>query len=108
MLVAPCDESGPVQPQPRAHGTLYERANPHPAVEESAYGHIAAFARHAPETQATAFWAKVGSTYEALVAQKGDRPVWLSTEGSGVPWLHVRLDARPKYYHTAHYKAWSG
>ena len=58
-----------------------------------------------PQAQAAAFWAKVGSTYESLVAQKGDRPVWLSTEGSGVPWLHVRMDARPKYhYHTAHYK----
>ena len=99
MLVSPCDEGGPPPIQPRAHGTLYERANPHPAVEESAYGHVAAFARNAPETQATAFWAKVGATYEALVAQKGDRPVWLSTEGSGVPWLHVRLDSTPKYYH---------
>ena len=107
MLVAPCDESGPPQPQPRAHGTLYERANPSTVVE-SAYGHVAAFARHAPQAQAAAFWAKVGATYESLVAQKGDRPVWLSTEGSGVPWLHVRLDARPKYYHTAHYKVWGG
>ena len=38
-------------------------------------------ARNAPQAQAAAFWAKVGSTYESLVAQKGDRPVWLSTEG---------------------------
>ena len=108
MLVSPCDEGGPPPVQPRAHGTLYERANPHVAAPESAYGHIAAFARNAPQAQAAAFWAKVGSTYESLVAQKGDRPVWLSTEGSGVPWLHVRMDARPKYYHTAHYKVWSG
>ena len=108
MLVSPCDEGGPPPIQPRAHGTLYERANPHVAAPESAYGHIAAFARNAPQAQAAAFWAKVGSTYESLVAQKGDRPVWLSTEGSGVPWLHVRMDARPKYYHTAHYKVWSG
>ncbi len=27
-----------------------------------------------------------------------DKPVWLSTAGGGVPWLHVRLDNRPKYY----------
>ena len=108
MLVSPCDEGGPPPIQPRAHGTLYERANPHAAAPESAYGHVAAFARNAPQAQAAAFWAKVGSTYESLVAQKGDRPVWLSTEGSGVPWLHVRMDARPKYYHTAHYKVWSG
>ncbi len=25
-------------------------------------------------------------------------PVWLSTAGAGVSWLHVRLDDRPKYY----------
>mmetsp|Transcript_9405 Transcript_9405/g.21189 ORF Transcript_9405/g.21189 Transcript_9405/m.21189 type:complete len:541 (+) Transcript_9405:444-2066(+) len=25
-------------------------------------------------------------------------PVWLSTSGMGVPWLHVRLDSSPKYY----------
>jgi hypothetical protein len=25
------------------------------------------------------------------------KPVWLSTAGAGVPWLHVRLDDRPKY-----------
>ena len=25
-------------------------------------------------------------------------PVWVSTAGAGVSWLHVRLDDRPKYY----------
>ena len=29
---------------------------------------------------------------------KSQRRLWMSTEGSGVPWLHVRLDSRPKYY----------
>ena len=38
MLVSPCDEGGPPPIQPRAHGTLYERANPHAAAPESAYG----------------------------------------------------------------------
>ncbi|MFY0533025.1 DUF6940 family protein [Nannocystis pusilla] len=31
--------------------------------------------------------------------------VWLSTSGSAVPWLHVRLDARPKYYVFGPYRA---
>ena len=31
-------------------------------------------------------------------------PVWLSTAGGGVAWLHVRLDDRPKYYSYAPYK----
>ena len=68
------------------------------------YGHVANFVRGAPEAQVVALFKKVGETFEALVAQRGARPVWLSTEGSGVPWLHVRMDSRPKYYHTAAYK----
>jgi hypothetical protein len=28
----------------------------------------------------------------------GARPIWLNTAGAGVPWFHVRLDKRPKYY----------
>ena len=33
----------------------------------------------------------------------GGKPVWLSTAGLGVGWLHVRLDDRPKYYRHAPY-----
>jgi hypothetical protein len=61
----------------------------------SAYGHLAAFAREAPERQRHALWQAVG---EAMVQRVGARPVWLSTAGAGVAWLHVRLDDRPKYY----------
>jgi hypothetical protein len=32
------------------------------------------------------------------------KPVWLSTAGGGVAWLHVRLDDRPKYYAHAPYR----
>jgi hypothetical protein len=31
-------------------------------------------------------------------------PVWLSTSGLGVYWLHVRLDTHPKYYQYQPYK----
>ncbi len=34
----------------------------------------------------------------------GAMPVWLSTAGAGVSWLHVRLDTRPKYYHHGPYR----
>ena len=27
-----------------------------------------------------------------------DAPLWVSTNGAGVAWLHIRLDSRPKYY----------
>ena len=66
-----------------------------PGPGRAAYGHIAAFVRGAPEGQQVALWQAVG----AALATSGSQPVWLSTEGSGVPWLHVRLDSRPKYYH---------
>ncbi len=74
---------------------------PSPAAEHSAYGHLAAFARHAPEGQRDALWQAVG---EAMAKRVGDRPVWLGTAGGGVPWLHVRLDDRPKYYGYAPYR----
>ena len=61
----------------------------------SAYGHLAAFVREAPEPQRHALWQLVG---EAMMRRVGNKPVWLSTAGGGVAWLHVRLDDRPKYY----------
>ena len=68
---------------------------PCPMAEPSAYGHLAAFVRHAPEPQRHALWQAVG---EAMARRVRAEPVWLSTAGAGVSWLHVRLDDRPKYY----------
>jgi hypothetical protein len=73
---------------------------PRPLAMASAYGHLAAFVREAPEPQRLDLWQAVGA---ALEARLGDQPVWLSTAGMGVPWLHVRLDSRPKYYGYAPY-----
>jgi hypothetical protein len=61
----------------------------------SAYGHLGAFVRQAPESQRHALWQRVGA---AMQRRLGVKPVWLSTAGAGVSWLHVRLDNRPKYY----------
>jgi hypothetical protein len=68
---------------------------PCPKGPPAAYGHLAAFARQAPEGQRHAFWEVVG---DAMIRRLGTSPVWLSTAGAGVSWLHVRLDDRPKYY----------
>jgi hypothetical protein len=68
---------------------------PCPNGPPSAYGHLAAFVREAPEPQQHALWERVGAAMERRV---DSNPVWLSTAGAGVPWLHVRLDDRPKYY----------
>lgn len=74
---------------------------PHPSGPHSAYGHLAAFVRHAPQPQQHALWQLVGSAVERRLSVK---PVWLSTAGAGVSWLHVRLDDRPKYYGYAPYR----
>jgi hypothetical protein len=74
---------------------------PSPIAAESCYAHLAAFVRGAPEWQRHALWRAVG---EAMVARVGSTPVWLSTAGAGVSWLHVRLDDRPKYYGYAPYR----
>jgi len=68
---------------------------PRPVADASAYGHLAAFVRLAPDLQRDELWRSVG---EAMAARVGSKPVWLSTAGAGVSWLHVRLDDRPKYY----------
>lgn len=57
--------------------------------------HLATFVRRAPLSQVDVLWQLVA---QALETRLGDAPVWLSTAGLGVYWLHVRLDSRPKYY----------
>jgi hypothetical protein len=74
---------------------------PCPLGRTPAYVHLAAFVRQAPEAQVHDLWRVVG---EAMTARLGSNPTWLSTAGMGVPWLHVRLDARPKYYGFAPYR----
>ncbi|AMV21050.1 DUF6940 family protein [Planctomyces sp. SH-PL14] len=74
---------------------------PCPVADQSAYGHLAAFVRQAPTDQRDALWRLVGETTARRI---GTRPVWLSTAGAGVSWLHVRLDERPKYYGFAPYR----
>jgi hypothetical protein len=74
---------------------------PCPSGPISAYGHIGAFVREAPEQQRHALWELVGA---AMQRRLGTKPVWLSTAGAGVSWLHVRLDDRPKYYGHAPYR----
>jgi len=68
---------------------------PTPHAPFKAYTHLAAFMRAAPAEQRHKFWQTVGSNFTDRL---GARPLWLSTNGLGVAWLHARLDTRPKYY----------
>ena len=65
------------------------------------FSHLASFTKTASAPVQHALWTEVG---EALASRIGERPVWLSTAGHGVAWLHVRLDSRPKYYRYAPYR----
>ncbi|WP_425617041.1 hypothetical protein NA78x_000709 [Anatilimnocola sp. NA78] len=68
---------------------------PCPVGPDRAYSHLGTFVRAAPAEQQDLLWQRVG---EALDGRLSADPVWLSTAGAGVSWLHVRLDNRPKYY----------
>lgn len=69
-------------------------------VEDSlhapSHAHLAAFVQFADPSQRDALWRAVGEAAEH--AARRTSLTWISTAGSGVPWLHVRLDSRPKYY----------
>jgi hypothetical protein len=65
----------------------------------SAYGHVAAFVRHAPAAQRDALWREVAIAMHQRVSAK---PVWLSTAGGGVAWLHVRLLGASAAYPCGH------
>jgi len=74
---------------------------PCPRSADRAYGHLAAFVRHAPTAQINALWQLVANT---VLEQMSDLPIWVSTAGGGIAWLHVRLDTRPKYYNYPLYR----
>ncbi len=67
--------------------------------------HLAAWARTAPDTEVHALWSTVATEVTAWWIRT-DAPVWVSTSGLGVPWLHVRLDQRPKYVTHGPYRRW--
>ncbi len=68
---------------------------PCPTSAAANYSHIASFHRSAPAAQQHALWLAVAN---AVWEKLNSRPLWLSTAGGGVNWLHMRLDDRPKYY----------
>ena len=70
---------------------------PKPLAGSVGYGHLGAFLQAAPEKQQHALLKTLGRAVEASLQRQGSR-LWISTAGLGVPWLHVRLDSKPKYY----------
>jgi hypothetical protein len=115
LIDAPGIARAPADPEPfREH--LYERGRdvvtfpnlsgdatlvvPCPRGDLDAYSHFAAFVRGGPARQVDQLLVE---TARITLGRMGKSPLWLSTSGSGVSWLHVRLDRFPKYYcHTAY------
>ena len=69
------------------------------AVEN--YTHLARFVRHAPKEQQMTLFQQLGNMIHQSL---GERPLWVSTSGLGVHWLHIRLDEKPKYYQHMPYR----
>lgn len=59
------------------------------------FSHLAKFVENAPRELQHKMWIQVGRMLMSLI---NESPVWLSTAGSGVAWLHIRIDQEPKYY----------
>jgi hypothetical protein len=62
-----------------------------------AYGHIASFMRSAPAAQQHELLEILAREITAAI-ERSAAPLWVSTSGLGVAWVHVRLDSWPKYY----------
>jgi hypothetical protein len=76
-----------------------------PGEDPRNYAHLARFVRRAPPAQRREFWRQVGTAVLQQLNGAAVSPLWLSTSGLGVYWLHVRLDSYPKYYTYAPYKS---
>lgn len=60
------------------------------------YGHLISFLKNSNELERQELWKKTGARLNKLISL--GKTIWLNTHGTGVPWLHVRLDPFAKYY----------
>ncbi|CAN0448825.1 unnamed protein product, partial [Pylaiella littoralis] len=63
------------------------------------FSHIATFHKHCSVQEREDLWRQVAVSVEKKL-KKGEG-VYVSTHGTGVPWLHVRIETTPKYYVSA-------
>lgn len=75
---------------------------PCPTGSNDNFAHLAKFLRGGSADQIRSLWRV---TARSVLAKLSDNPLWLSTSGLGVIWLHIRLDAYPKYYQHTPYRA---
>ena len=62
------------------------------------YSHIGKFLRSASKEETVQLWRNVAKEYLITLRSNSSKCFWLSTSGTGVSWLHFRIDETPKYY----------
>jgi hypothetical protein len=74
---------------------------PKPGNTNADCSHLLSFIRSADNPLLDAFWRCTAASVQDSLSQT---PIWLSTAGGGVDWLHVRIDSWPKYYRCRRYR----
>ena len=62
------------------------------------YKNISQFTKNAPDEQQQALWKEVANKLMEELEKNQDAPRWLNTEGTGVYYLHVRIDKKNGFY----------
>jgi hypothetical protein len=68
------------------------------------FSHLTKFMRTAYPQVIAELWCTVAIQALKYLENNPQSPLWISTSGLGVSWLHVRLDTVPKYYNWEEYK----
>lgn len=68
------------------------------------YSSISPFMKFANKKQIYEIWTKVSQALIRSLQTDKNKSFWLSTSGLAVPWLHIRIDTKPKYYHYQPFK----
>lgn len=77
---------------------------PLPKTKEEIYTSIAPFMRLGNVEQIHEIWTKVSEKLIDSIKADKKKQFWVSTSGLAVPWLHVRIDLKPKYYNYEPFK----
>merc|ERR1711953_17066 len=88
-------------------GTLISPCPPQNANEDGDYLHLAKFMKMDLEDNIDvikSLWKKTAKTFLDKLRQT-NKDLWLSTNGGGIAWLHVRLFSNPWYYTFSPYRA---
>ena len=61
------------------------------------YAHLSLFNKNATNSKKLELWKKVAEEINNIIENNKDQEIYLNTHGYRVPYLHVRIDPKPKY-----------